>query len=198
MFFIIILSAGGHTAMPSDSKNCPRKIFIDRGGSPWSGMTSTHEEEAASMKIKAVSFNKSIHTSFNNLEKYKYINEPLIFLDAKKRRVHVNSRVFSDISRGDATRLSEKDSIVIGKVKAGVSSVTPDAIIDFVIESHIIITYWHIGSEICVDRVNDTEGSYSASFSGFHEYFTNSRNTGGLKFTLNFDRKTREIILSYD
>jgi hypothetical protein len=187
MTILIVTGAPGkeQTVM---GNNCMKTIRIERGESPWQGMTGSAAEENASMNVSATAFDPAIHDGFAHLEKFNAGGVPLIFRARGKKLVGVNARFFFDLKRADATRIGGNSRIEMGNVRiAALPSITPDKLACFLVESQLIITYWHIGSELCLEKETASRTEYVAWFTGSHTYFTNEKNVDPLRFAVRID-----------
>ncbi len=168
--------------------NCMKTMKIERGESPWQGMTGSAAEEKASMGVSAISYDPAIHDGFAHLEKFNAGGEPLLFRARGKKIVGVSAKYFSNLQRADATRIGGDSRIGIGNVRvAAFSSITPETLARFLVESQLIITYWHIGSELCLEKETASRTEYIAWFTGSHTYFTNEKNVDPLRFAVRID-----------
>ena len=189
-------SANGKDKVMSDK--CEKSWQITRGTSPWQGLTSSSGDEEASKKIRAVPLKDSDYKTVPGLEKYSVNGVIIIGRSEKLRRVAVEVSLFSDLSRADATRP------VQGRFKIGTYRDLPFAVLkprqiaEFLIESQIINTFWHVEADLCLVAEEDSADSYRAHFKGKHIYFTNERNEEPLDFTIIIDKKTGEMFLETD
>jgi hypothetical protein len=187
MTILFIMSARGEeqTVM---GNNCMKTFSIQRGQSPWQGMTGSAEEEKDSMKVRALGFDAALHDGFAHLKKYDKGGEPMIFRAHGKKIVGVNGRYFSDLQRADATRIGAGTVIGMGSVRVPVNSfTTPKELASLLVESQLVITFWHIGSELCLEKETANGTEYAAFFSGAHTYFTNEKNIDPLRFAVRID-----------
>jgi len=186
-----ITAAGG--LMKSDT--CIKKYEISRGTSPWQGFTSNYAEEEESKKIKSVAMKNSEYKAVPGLEKYSRSDLVPVGRNEKLRRVGVEAELFSDLRRGDATRNSN-GRFSIGTYKdTSFSFFKPAELAEFLIESQIINTFWHVEADICLVSEDDTAASYAAHYKGKHFYFTNSKNVEPLDFTVIIEKKSGNIFL---
>jgi len=169
---------------------------IERRDSPWSGMTGSAEEEAATMRIRALPFDAAAHSGFEHLKRYDTAAGPLIFRAREKKEVGVNSVYFSDLARADATRAGRDTSVPIGRfLDPTFATLAPGALAVFLVESQIVITYWHIGSELRLESQKHDRSEYIAYFNGKHTYFTNEKNVDPLRFAVKIDLTTGDLFL---
>jgi hypothetical protein len=172
-------------------KPCGKTFSISRGDSPWTGMTGSAGEEKASMTVKALACDPAVYDGFARLEKYSTGGEPLIFRARGKKIVGVNNKYFSDLHRADATRIGRDSVIGLGNARVPLSSnMPPEKLAAFLVESQLIVTYWHIGSELCLEKEAMTAAEYTAYFTGSHTYFTNKKNVEPLRFAVRINLET--------
>jgi hypothetical protein len=182
IIFMLLISAGETSEVKT---KCINKINFHRSDSPWRDMTGSYEEERASMRVSAAEYNSSKFSTVAGLEKYNISGIPLIFRAHGKKMICVNQKYFSVMDRADATRVGSGEEIKIGKfLDLKFSSIAPDKLVSFLIESGIIITCWHVESEVCLEREIKTASDYTAYFSGNHTYFTNEKNVDPLRFAV--------------
>lgn len=189
-FSIVILLIGANIM----SSECIKILQIDRGTDPWHGMSRTYEEEEANKNIKALNLNKKEFTFFTNLDKYRISNMNLLGKNIKNKFITVEKTFFSDLKKADATRLKVGEKQVIGRINLNVlKSIDYRTLSCFLIESHIITTFWHIESNLCMIKEENLDASYKAVFTGEHIYFTNKKHKAALNFSVLIDKKTGEM-----
>ena len=169
-------------------------IEINRSTNPWAGFTSSAEEEDASKNVQALPVDGTNYAVLPNLVRYNKSNLILIGRNEKLRKVAVNDQVFSDLKRGDAARKADEKDQNIGFIKEkALGLYNPRELVQFLLESHVIITYWHIESKLTLKDEEENRDLYKARFTGNHIYFTNKKNVSPLDFTVSIDKKTGEI-----
>lgn len=179
--------SGGATVV---EKKCLATYHIERGGNPWSGMTSSAAEEAASMSIRAAVADEPGLEAIGGLDAYRIDGAPPLLRSKAAKSVVVNKRYFSALARADATRIRPGAVLQIGRfLDTSFRAMTPGKLVSFLLESQIIITYWHIEAQLCLEKESDTAAAYAAWFTGQHVYFTNERNVDPLRFVVRIDRK---------
>lgn len=196
-FMLIALSGvsvyGGERVMKQGE--CLKKYHITRDTSPWLGFTSSYAEEEESKKIRAVSLAGSGYKPIPLLEKYSVTRKLMIGRNDSLRRIAVEKSLFSDLRRGDATR-DTGGKLLIGQFKdLSFSVMKPDELAEFLIESQIVNTYWHVESQLCLMSEEDLPESYTAGYRGRHIYFTNSENEEPLDFKITIEKATGNIYL---
>ena len=167
---------------PKKAVSCPNPLLIRQSDSPWLGMTDNYEREQANKRIQAVHL--QAHKPFATLA---HFDQPDILLgkNASGRIVSINQHYFSDLRRGDATRLSPGSEHSIGVFRdTSFTRLSPRKLVLFLLQAQIVETYWHLEAELCPGREEDTPESYRAEFRGIHRYCTNQCEEQGLAFSL--------------
>ncbi|MBF0105539.1 MAG: hypothetical protein HQM16_09470 [Deltaproteobacteria bacterium] len=193
---IIILPCSCKSVAEPIRPNCLLKISISRGDSLWQSVISGHEEQEAAKQIKA-EFPSKVKLEYPKiLDKYRAGQKPLFGIDTVRRRAIIHAGYFSDLQRVDATRAMPKMFLLVGKLLKP-SFMPPRQVVLFLLESQIIETYWHLESELCLDR-EDVGDIYTAHFTGIHRYCTNSCEQDPLNFLVRINAKTGEISAGLD
>lgn len=183
---------GGNSVKKND---CIKSYNITRGTSPWQGFTSTAGEEEEAKTILALNLDGSGYSALPALEKYSLDGVILIGRNEKLRRVAVNAEFFSVLHRADATR-NTAGRFLIGTCKSPLlKNYSCAQVAEFLIESQIVNTFWHVESLFCLDDETDSADSYTAHYQGKHIYFTNRKNEQPLDFSIIIDKKTGGIYL---
>lgn len=189
------ITAEGGGDRTVDNNGCLKKYNITRGTSPWQGFTSTAEEEEQSKTIQAVKLEGTGYRAIPSLEKYSRAGRLIIGRDEKLRKVAVEAEFFSMLRRADATR-NIAGRFQFGTCREGLLRIfTAAEIAEFLVESQIISTFWHVESQFCLVDEIDAADTYTAHYKGRHIYFTNSRNEEPLDFSIIIDKKTGEIFI---
>lgn len=122
-------------------------------------------------------------------------NDHLLYSIAGADELFINADYFSDITIADATKL--KESAVIGRYKQlSFDEHSAWEVIKFLLESHLVETYWHLKSDICLVEEEDTANAYKAIFDASHDYCTNECLTQDYKFDIEINKKSGEIVIS--
>ncbi len=182
-------------AMPPKSPDpCSEKLTITRADCPWVGMTDSYEKEQATKLVKAQALG-SAHTPFAALTPF---DQPDLLLakDPQRKQVHINERYFSDLRRGDATRLGKGIEHKIGTFRdLSFKRLSPRQIVLFLLQAQIIETYWHLEAELCMVSEEDQPERYRAEFRGVHRYCTNRCEEEAFAFAVRIDKKTGNVTL---
>ena len=113
---------------------------------------------------------------------------------------HINRYItsnFSTLEKADATRINPGENKSIGTFHdLSFKSTSPEKLVLFLLESQIVTTYWHLKSDVCLEKEENENGIYKAYFSGLHKYCTNECQSDPLKFIISINRKSGEMTLS--
>lgn len=170
-------------------------ITLDRGTHPWSGLTTSAQEESAGHHVQAVHPFPSGYAAIPALAAFDRPEDPLLALNPKERRVLANAAWFTDIERVDATRHHGADLRICAWKDLGFQRLALRELILFLLKANIVQTFWHVEANISLES-EKTEGAMrSFTFKGEHLYFTNERNRSGLHFRLRLDTASGEIFL---
>ncbi|MCX7024456.1 MAG: hypothetical protein NT080_07540 [Spirochaetes bacterium] len=165
-----------------------------RSANPWNGFTSSAEEEAGSMKVKAYPSFPPGFKPLAALEPFDRLTGGLLLARSEERReVGANAAFFSDLARVDATRPSTLPAFIGRWTAPFTASMTPRKLAEFLIASQLVITYWHVSSSLRLVDEWDDGRKYRAEFEGEHIYFTSERHVSGIAFAMALDRETGEI-----
>lgn len=191
---VSIVSANGEKVVMKN-ENCRKTYHITRDASPWLGFTSTYAEEEESKKIKAVSLKNSAYKPISSLKKYLRQDSIIIARDEKQHRVAVESALFSDLMRADATRKTSGRFLIGTYRDVEYKVLKPAELAEFLIESQIVNTFWHVEADICLVLEEDSSVSYIAHYKGKHIYFTDSRNEEPLNFSIIIEKRSGNIFV---
>ncbi|OQA29933.1 MAG: hypothetical protein BWY57_03138 [Betaproteobacteria bacterium ADurb.Bin341] len=184
-------------AMPPKTKapeTCNQKLLITRADCPWVGMTETYEREQANKLVKASPIEKH-HTPFPALASFDQKNILLAKNDQSKT-VQINQNYFSDLRRGDATRLAKNAEHAIGTFRdLAFKRLSPAKLVEFLLLAQIVETYWHLEADLCLTGEEDKDDSYRADFRGMHRYCTNRCEEEAFAFSIRIDKKTGAMTL---
>jgi hypothetical protein len=174
---------------------CIAEYTIDRQTNPWQGFTGSYAEEEASKTVKAGEIDGKEFAPLPSLARFTINGTVLIGRSEKKRQVILNGKYFSEFKRGDATRGDPKPEILGTYKDKGFKLLPPRQLVEFLLYAHLVTTYWHIESNLCLTKEESNEASYKAFFSGSHTYFTNNKNTDPLSFSIAVDMKSGQVTL---
>lgn len=165
---------------------------IDRGADPWHGLTGTAEAEERSRHIRAVA---GPPQGFAPLVASGLVlnGKPLLFRG--KSEVVVDGSFFSDLERADATRLSPGHSTRVGTARTD-EALRPDFLVPFLLQSQIIITYWHTNADLHLVKEERRDALRCFVIEGEHHYYTNHHNVQHIRFSICANPTTREISVS--
>jgi hypothetical protein len=189
--------AGAEKMAHTTKKSDQAVIIITSSENPWHGIANSHAEEEANMNIRAVKLPSQGFSTYPHLKKYDTENGPLIARRESPKTVVLNSRYFSDCRRTDATRpMAEKTEIGLALPSALKAFKAPKIAL-FLLDSQIIITYWHLEARLILKKESESPELYSAVFSGYHSYCTNDCDKAPLNFTITIEKKTGRMFLGW-
>lgn len=176
--------------------SCIMTLIVSRADCPWSGMTDSYQQEQSNKYVRAGAFGAATNGAMSSLAEFDK-PDVLMVRDIRQKSVAVNSRYFSDLHRGDATRLGMGQTHVLGKfLDLTFTRLKPSELVMFLLKSQVIETYWHLEAELRLLRIEDSPAAYRALFHGVHTYFTNDRNEQSFAFVVAIDKKTGEMTLA--
>jgi hypothetical protein len=191
--FFVSYADGAEKVMEQDK--CIKKYQITRDKNPWLGFTSSYKDEEESKKINSVSLKNSEYKPVPGLEKYAKGNFFIIGRNEKLHRIAVEASLFGELSRGDATRKTE-ERFLIGKYRdVSFNFFKAGELAEFLIESQIVNTYWHVEADFCLMEEENSPDIYTARYKGKHIYYTNCENEDPLDFSIIIEKKTGKIFL---
>lgn len=136
-------------------------------------------------------------------QKYTMNKEPFIFKNGKE--IFLNNKFFSDFKRIDATKSTFKEGgkgfeyVKIGRItNLKLLQLDPYKISQFLVESQIINTYWHVSSQINVFAEENLEQAYIIFFDGYHEYYTDKANRDHIRFAIKIDKQSGNVYVAAD
>lgn len=173
---------------------CLESWHIERHDNPWSGLTSTAEAEARTFSIRSVAATGIAKNTIKRLAGIVPANEFILLRGPADSEVTVNAKYFGDLKRRDATRGTFTHDGLIGTATPYTLKIfKPRQILALLLQYQIILTYAHIEADICLIREQTQNGLYSASLTGEHTYYTNSRNVSSFGFEFTLNEKTGEM-----
>lgn len=131
---------------------------------------------------------------YEPLASFKFDEQPLA-LQTQDGTVVVDNEIFSDLQTVDVANYSgDFPPTIIGQItETDLTQEEWRILVDFLLKSHIIRTYAHLESELCMDEEVSSDSEYTAHFSGVHRYCTNDCYEQPLDFTLQVDKQSRSI-----
>jgi len=182
------------TKSPEEKPTCIESWHVERHDNPWSGLTSTAEAEARTYRIRSVVMKGEEKNLIKPLAGIVPASDYILLRTPNAVEVTVNKKYFGDLSRQDATRGSFTQGGLIGTATPHTLNVfRPRQILALLLQYQIILTYAHIEADICLVRDQTQNGLYSASLTGEHTYYTNSRNVSSFNFEFTLNEKTGEM-----
>lgn len=188
LFFIILFFVSFNTTYAKNffkNKTCLEKFEITRGNNILKDLQKNNENIflEATLNFK----------SFSPIEDFKLNNDYLLWKKQKGIKIVINGKYFTNLKQVDATTINKGENKLLGKLLN--QKVSYLQLIDFLLKTNLIISYWHLESNICLEKVKNNKKEYIAYFIGIHKYCTNKCQNGSLKFAIKFNKKNGKIIL---
>jgi hypothetical protein len=125
------------------------------------------------------------YSPVKTVERFRFQAQPLLWFTPDKRDAVLDTRFSSGLEAVDVPRLGPGERKVLGALRAEAArALAPREILEFLLRADLLRTYWHIGSELCLERESSADGGYRAELSGEHVYFTNEENHDPLAFAV--------------
>ncbi len=172
------------------------ELCVERGENPWSGLTSSAQEESSSMLVAAAWSFPSGYAPLTALAEYDRPDDPLLMRSDKARRVLISARWFSDIERADGTSPPQSAQKIGTWKDLGFQRLSETQLIFFLLRAQIIRCYAHMEARLKLDEIARQGELCDYRFSGSHIYYTNSRHESHLGFSILLDRATGELSLA--
>jgi len=195
-FLFISYAAGREKVMVQDK--CIKRYQITRDKNPWLGFTSSYKDEEESKKINSVSLINSEYKPVAGLEKYSKEGVFIIGRSEKLHKIAVEASLFGELIRGDATRKTEEKFLIGIYRDISFKYLSAPQVTEFLIESQVVNTYWHVEADFCLTEEVDTSERYVARYKGKHIYYTNCENQDPLDFTIIIEKKSGHIFLEVE
>jgi hypothetical protein len=112
--------------------------------------------------------------------------DAIFWVDSDGRPV-VDENHFSTLNTALLPMLGQGQSVEVGHWKRP-TDMSPFAVTELLIRRGVILTYVHIGSELCVTPSSTPE---QIQFTGTHTYFTNEENRDAIAFTVHIETNGR-------
>ena len=177
---------------------CIRQIRIAKTQDPFRRWDSkpAKTKQTDQRVVRAIDLQGEVLDAVPGLSRYTAGGIMLMGIEKKTGEPVVSGKLFSPLTRADATRIDPGQRKEIGRL-LDISSrdLALQDVALFLLESQIVTTYWHVESVICLVAEEDSAGIYKAFFKGIHKYFTNSYNEEKLSFVVAIDRTTGAITL---
>lgn len=186
---VLVTISFGSWLLASEKKDaCTLQLRIDRAGDPWKDMTAVRSGDP----IEAGKLDKTFIFP-EDLKKYMIGAQPLLGA-GRDKKVLVNNKFFTRLTRVDATRISKDEVKVIGNyLERSFSSTSAKTIAKFLLESQIIETFWHLEARLCLYREDDGKKEYVAYYHGVHSYCTNECLDKKFDFAIRVNKETGEL-----
>jgi hypothetical protein len=109
----------------------------------------------------------------------------MVFVPRDGGPPRVDPAAFGPLRVVDVTGLAEGARAEVGVVTdAARKTLGERGVVELLVLADVVLTYAHIGSEVCLVSEGRDAGAYTARFVGEHTYFTSRENTGRLAFAV--------------
>lgn len=144
--------------------------------------------------LQARSIDKSNFTPYEPLEDLNIDGQSIAWVN-KKGMVVVDNEIFSDLRFVDVSGFTgDLVPMVVGQMtETDLKDEEWRTVLEFLLNSHVIKTYAHLESELCLDQEENTESAYVAHFKAVHRYCTSDCYEVPYEFTLQVNKQTKEI-----
>lgn len=144
--------------------------------------------------IEAKRIDEDKMNPFEPLQSLTLDDQPLAWTTASNKVV-VNNEIFSDLRFIKVTGfMGDAAPTVIGQItETDLEDAEWRTVLEFLLKSHIVKTYAHLESELCLEEEVNSDEEYKAHFSGVHRYCTNDCYEKPLDFSVIVDKKTKNI-----
>ncbi|MFW5720092.1 MAG: hypothetical protein ACOCXT_03645 [Candidatus Dojkabacteria bacterium] len=171
----------------NDDKNCVRRLEVIGSSNP---VYLSLQNEQNFKVIHSKSIDNSVYpieADFNTVG-----GDPVLFESREEKKIYIDEAYFSDLVRVDLTALEEESYTVGTYKKINEASSKPADVVDFLLQSNILISYDHLSSDICLVE-EDLDGSYVAKFDATHYYCTNECHEADYQFSIHINQSSGEI-----
>lgn len=170
---------------------CIHTLSIDQTGALFSQFDSFMNDYE--LKDTYVGARKSGYVDLDTVKNYTVRSKTIAWVDNKEQRIVLDLQYSKGFVLGDVTGTANEK---IGAVtQALMDEWGGRKIATFLLESQIVNTYWHIGSELCLYNETNEGMWYEAYFKGTHTYYTNEANSDPLDFVVRIDKRTGEVFI---
>ncbi|MDF3820444.1 hypothetical protein P3G55_11060 [Leptospira sp. 96542] len=167
-------------------------LIIPSENNPWSALAKNPKLDPQGNKIPLTNPNENNIMPVNLPTELLYKGNHLLFYALDSSEIRVNENYFSELYRTDVTKLTLDTPVLIGVVLTPLRT-DSDFLMNFLIQSQVLISYWHTDAEIkLLDRlISKNEVCYS--FLGEHHYYTNKKNTTAYQFKTCINNESGKI-----
>jgi hypothetical protein len=143
-------------------------------------------------KFKAIPVGKNC-APISHTKEFQHQGAPLFCFDPESKRAVVNSAVFSTLKSKHPGRV--EGQFVVGKVKKeALRALSPAKVVKFLLRAQIILTYIHMHADLCATKQDESQGSYRIAFDAKHVYYTNQKNVGRYRFSVEITKEGQILI----
>lgn len=148
-------------------------------------------------QLKARSIDQAKFTPYQPLQDLTLDGQPIAWQTSNG--TVVDNEIFSDLQFVDVIGFAgdlTPTPTVIGQItETDLKDDEWRTVVKFLLKSHVIRTYVHLESDVCLDQESNETKIYTAHFSGVHRYCTNDCYEDPYEFTLAVDKQTGNITI---
>lgn len=147
-------------------------------------------------RLEARKIDEEKFTPYEPLQELTVDEQPLAWTTGGGKVV-VDDEIFSDLQFIDVIGFGgDSAPTVIGQVmETDLKDEEWRTLLEFLTKSHVVRTYVHLESELCLVEENNTETEYQAHFTAVHRYCTNDCYEDPFEFTVVVDKQSGDITL---
>lgn len=144
--------------------------------------------------IQARSIDPEKFSPYAPLQELTLDDQPLLW-ERDSGQVVLDNEIFSDLQFVDVTGFSgETIPTVVGQItETDLTDEEWRTVLEFLLKSHLIRTYVHLESELCLDQETNSETAYTTHFTAVHRYCTSDCYEKPFEFTVTVDKQTKKI-----
>jgi hypothetical protein len=166
-------------------KHCLATYEITSSGSVLSEQRSTGPGWSDfPARYNAAEIDEASYTPVQATARFTLAGRPLLWFTPDKRDAVVDVRFSSTLLAVDVPMLRAGERRFIGALTPEGRALPPRDFLEFLLRAGVARTYWHLGSELCLEQEAAAGGSYRARLSGAHVYFTSRKHRVPLAFVV--------------
>ncbi|MCC6521325.1 MAG: hypothetical protein IT373_01565 [Polyangiaceae bacterium] len=125
------------------------------------------------------------HAPVEAVRRFALAGAPVFAFAPDRSSIVVDVRFSSDLEVVDVPRLAVGAEVRVGRLTdAARAALDARAILELLVRADVVRTYWHLGSEVWLQREDASPGGYRAELDGTHTYFTSRRHRAPFAFAV--------------
>ncbi len=121
--------------------------------------------------------------------------QPIAWLSSARDHLVMDGAAFAPLRRVEPTRLTPGEHTTVGRVTAAArEALGPRRVVELLLRTGAIATYWHLGADLCLRAEATTEGRYGADFDAVHHYATRRRRAQSYAFSVAIDEHGEVVV----